>query len=143
VLLIALEPSYYVFRHTPRPLRDRYEALVPYRQWFYKPNTICATASWPDELRYYIAPGSDRRNFFFTELQRQVTPQKSLNQVLEQNQVSLVFADDAMLADPEVRNFGAEAASDGWRLVASSHDPAWQWALWAKPENVNAASVGK
>ena len=143
VLLIALEPSYYVFRHTPRPLRDRYEALAPFRQWFYAPDTIFATASWPDELRYYIAPGSDRRDFFFSDLQHQFTPQKSLNQVLEQHRVSLVFADDAMLADPAVRGFGAEATSNGWRLVASSHDPAWPWVLWAKPDNVNAASVKK
>ncbi len=143
MLLIALEPSYYVFRHTPRPLRDRYEALVPYREWFYASDAVFATASWPDELRYYIAPGSGRRNFFFTNLQRQVTPQKSLDQVLEQNHVSLVFVDDAMLADPTIRAFGAAAASDGWRLVASSHEPAEQWALWAKPGNVNAASAGR
>jgi hypothetical protein len=131
IFLIAAPCYYYAFPSSME-FTAAYHTLAPYYKWLERPHAGLVSRGWGQELCNYVAEDDSCRGMTYSTLAQQVTPQKPLPQVLEENRATVFFADSAILAEPLARSFVAEAPSYGWRRIGMRHDSGQNWEILVK-----------
>ncbi len=134
VALIVLVPVYFTDQYrypNGSPNRDlllRYERLAPFEALFAQPNTHLITYGWAGELCNYIAVTGctplDYRDFMASK-----PADVSVGDWLTQQQITLIYVDEYVFADPAVQAFLANPEAAGWQIVTQTQTDDSHWEL--------------
>ena len=139
VLMLAFTPNYYAsaYRSRPQYLMKSYERLKQFEQLLEQPSTVLVSLGYGGELCNYVGKGKCRGLNYF-DLRAEVTPDSPWPKVLDAHGAALVYADEAVLADPAGQRLVSEAAASAWQTLALHEGGGGRWMLLAKP----AAAAG-
>jgi hypothetical protein len=151
VALIVCVPPYTAVSAN-RTLWESYRRLAPFEGLVQRANTGLVALEWADELCNYVGKPVGRagdlalvmhqpqncRPLPLAVLKQQVTPDMPFHSVLDNNRATLLFASDALFADPEARRYLGDAKSHGWKTIGMQHDSKYNWELL---ENVAASQT--
>ena len=124
--LIAV-PAYYPDRahRPPRPLRQVYRDLAPYRGLLLARDATIVVPRYGDELCNYLVGDDGRkcRALHYYELRSEVPGAGQLRALLDARTATMLYLDEAMSADPATRAILAGADATGWELVMRKTTP--------------------
>jgi hypothetical protein len=129
VLLIALLPSHY--HPASRPLHDAVERLEVVRGQLRQPGSVLVTSAYNAEICGYLAESVFRYCTApsWAALASQVSPRRSICDVLDQTKATVIYADPSLYADPALARLLASPQSAGWRQVAVGTATEGQWSV--------------
>lgn len=126
VVLIFFAPAYYA--EGERPLYDAYRRIRPHADVL--ASGVAAVPTYGAELcNYLLVEKTCTAVEYWTGLRPQLGAGGNLHEVLATNSVSLLYADDGMLADPIAAPFFRSSGPVGWRVVARNQSGEKPWLL--------------
>jgi hypothetical protein len=128
VLCVAL-PSYY--HRGPRPLYDAVERLQVVRGQLRQPSSVLVTSAYNFEICAYLAESSSRRCTApsWSALASQVSPGRSIRNVLNQAKATVIYADPLLHADRAMATLLTSPEAAGWRQVAAGCTADGRWSV--------------
>lgn len=131
MLLIPFVPSYYPLRYknASRPLLDAYRRLAPFEQRLAEPGSGLVSLGWENELCSYLTASQACQGLDFRDLREELTGSVAWNNVLDRHRATLFYADPTVMSDAQGRDFVANAAFYGWRILGLQDDTSQRWAV--------------
>lgn len=144
LLVIVLTPPYY-FRHAnaPRPLLDGYRRLEPFEQRLRNPGSGLVATGWAPDLCNYLTKSRACQPLDFRDMRRELTDQAGWDKVLDKHRATLFYADATVMADAQGREFVADAASYGWRVLGFEDESGASWSVLGRssPDSISTRAV--
>lgn len=114
VLLLVLVPSH--FRPSHRPMLQGLRALEPYADLLRQDDAVFVSTHW-GELCAYLSPVEPCELVQWGAIRGDASTSADVARALADVEADVVYADEAMLADPVVAAFVAEAGANGWQVL--------------------------
>ena len=134
--LVLAVPPYYAHpprREQPRPLREKFERLEPYKDLIQAHGTQFLVGQYPVDIQYYL--GHARCATYGYELLNEWKPGLTLAQFLESRNITLFYLDEHLLqqlsGDPS-NPFVGNAGDAHWKLLACGDVPGNRWKLFRR-----------
>ena len=135
VALLATIPSAYT--RSPRPLYTALQNLSVARVQLQTKGSVLVSANETladsgNDLCFYIAYNNERNcglGLAWQPLRDGATSVATLLKVLKRAKVSVIYADQGMLADPLLRGLISHSPGDGWRVAAHGPAPDGGWSV--------------
>jgi hypothetical protein len=121
VLLLVLVPPFYgnSVRPVERPLREMYRALFPYRAAIRTPETVIVTPGFGAEICNYFQalPRPSCRSLDYHRLRPEAQASGDWWRVLAAHGANMIYVNEAVAAEPLMRQSLARAREAGWEVV--------------------------
>lgn len=127
VAAVLFLPSFYEYRPSPRALLAIYRRLQSAGPAF-APDSLLVTRQYGVEISSYVGRCSCAY-ISYDEVQRAMASGESLAQALDRKHASLFYVDEAVMNDPNARQFVTNADTYHWRVVAGRHTGGEDWAF--------------
>jgi hypothetical protein len=128
VLALFLPPHYH---SGPRPLRDALVRLHGIRATLQRPESVLLSSGYGFEICSYLAEAHDKscRSVTWATLKLQVEDGKPLRDVLAGAEVTAIYADPLLKADPVLQDLLARPSAAGWRKAAEGKAADGPWSV--------------
>jgi uncharacterized protein with PIN domain len=129
LVLVLIVAHSSLYRPAPRPIYEGVEHLQVVQRRLQVPGSVLVTQENENEICNYLAYSYERycAAMDWQALSSQVTAKESAGQVLDRAHATAVYADAAMLADPNVARLVADPGAQGWRQVARGNGLNGPW----------------
>lgn len=128
VLIVTLRSMY---GPGPRPIYEGVRRLGIVQKQLQQPGSVLVASENEAELCNYLAYSYQRKctATSWLALQSEVTPQRSVGQVLDRAHATAVYADASMLSDPTIAALVAAPRAQGWQRIAQGAGANGPWCI--------------
>ena len=134
VAVILVAPNFYdlVERPRSRPILEGYRRLTPFAGMLARPATVLMSGGHGAELCGYLAENRCVPEDYYS-LREKASQDGGWTNLLNDHRVSLIYLNEAVLADPASQRLVSQAASSSWETLADERRSGQNWMLLASP----------
>ncbi len=132
VLIVFFKQSHYAHAKAsePRPLLRAYERLAPFAKTLERAGSVLVSPGYGGELCNYVGKGGCVGLNYY-DLRAEAASGNAWPKILSGHSATLVYLDEAVLAEPSGQRLASEAISASWQVLVRFNGGGQNWILLA------------